>query len=139
MASTEQLDSVPNDHAAMGHVNEVRLLGVLAGTELRALPSGDELLTFRVTVRRPPPPARSRAGVSPTRRAPSVDAIECIAGTPAAVRAIRRCTVGEAIEITGRLQRRFWRSAAGPASTYQVEASAVRRLRGERSRQSSGS
>lgn len=124
------------------HLNDVHLIGVLASVEVRTLPSGDELLGFRVTVRRPPPVPRGRRAApvdAPVRRVPTVDAIECIAGTPAAARGVRRCEPGDIVEVSGRLQRRFWRSPAGPASTYQVEAASARRVPGARSRQRSTS
>src|ERR1700712_1590596 len=93
--------------------NTVILRGILAAEPLtRVMPSGDELCSFRVTVRRPPDAARGRTGV---------DSIDC-AATNAGVRKIAgRATPGEVLELTGRLQRRFWRGAAGVNSRYEVE------------------
>ena len=104
-------------------VNQVLLRGRLADVaEERALPSGDVLVAFRITVARPPQ-AHSKA---------RVDSIEC-AAVPARVRrSLARLAAGEDIEVEGRLERRFWRGAAGPASRYAVNALAVRRVRSGR-------
>jgi single-strand DNA-binding protein len=93
----------------------VFLRGALgAPAQLRELPSGDLLCSFRVTVARPP---GSRA---------KVDSIDC-AGTAKRVRQVlERARPGDELEVTGRLHRRFWRAASGPASRYEVEVRAVR-------------
>ena len=134
-------DRNPGTPAA--HVNDVHLVGVLSATQLRTLPSGDQLHTFRVTVRRPParrPSAASADATGPApRRSPSVDAIDCVAATAAARRSLAACTVGEPVEVAGRLQRRFWRSPTGPASAYQVEAVTIRRASAPRRRPTSAS
>jgi single-strand DNA-binding protein len=121
---------VPSDVGA-AHVNEVRLIGELAAIEPRTLPSGDELLTFRLTVRRPtagPGRASRFADDRPARRVATSDALACLAGTARVASSLQRCAVGDLVEAVGRLQRRFCRSAAGPASAYQVEVLALRRL-----------
>jgi single-strand DNA-binding protein len=129
MRSNDASASVP------AHVNDVHLLGVLAACELRALPSGDELLTFRLTVRRPAPSrARPARDGAPARRAATVDAIDCVASGARVAKLVQECPVGEVLEITGSMQRRFWRSPAGPASTYQVEAVSARRVRAAKKR-----
>jgi single-strand DNA-binding protein len=95
--------------------NQVVLRGRLAAPPLiRVLPSGDELCTFRVTVRRPP---ESRA---------AVDSIDCVTSRPRASRSVCAAEPGSTITLTGRLQRRFWRSPAGPASRYEVDVATVR-------------
>lgn len=101
-------------------VNQVLLRGRLAEVaEERALPSGDVLVAFRVTVARPP---RAQSSVR-------VDSIECTAVPVRVRRSLARMTPGEDIEVEGRLERRFWRGAAGPASRYTVNAQSVRRVR----------
>jgi single-strand DNA-binding protein len=96
-------------------VNQVVLRGRLAAPPLiRVLPSGDELSTFRVTVRRPP-----------DRRA-AVDSIDCVTSRARASRTVRAAEPGSTIAVTGRLQRRFWRTPSGPASRYEVDVVTVK-------------
>ena len=98
--------------------NRVYLRGRLAGdpTE-RELPSGDVLLAFSLTVPRPP------------GEKVRVDSLECVAVRPGLRRIVGRASSGDELEIEGRLQRRFWRGPAGPASRYAVAVDAVRRVR----------
>jgi single-strand DNA-binding protein len=103
------------------HRNEVVLVGRLsAPAEVRSLPSGDELVSWRVVVARP----RSPGG----RRGAAVDTLDCAAATAAAARAATRWLAGDVVELHGSLHRRFWQSPAGPASRYQVAVTRGRRL-----------
>ncbi|GAB2467631.1 single-stranded DNA-binding protein [Jatrophihabitans fulvus] len=94
--------------------NAVFLRGRLADeVQVRELPSGDLMATFRLTVDRP----RNDRG--------SVDSIECVS-TRARVRAtLSRVQVGAVVEVDGALRRRFWRGATGVASRYSVEVTAL--------------
>lgn len=95
--------------------NQVFLRGRLAAVPIaQTLPSGDELLRFRLTVRRP---STSRV---------RVDSLECVTTRVRPRRALARAIPGAELEVTGSLQRRFWRSPTGPASRYQVEVETVR-------------
>lgn len=98
------------------HSNEVRLVGRLSvEPEAVMLPSGDEIVTTRLVVQRPRPPA----GPPTPRR---VDTVTCTAWGPAQRRSLRVLDQGDTVEITGALRRRFWRSAAGPGqSTFEIE------------------
>ncbi|WP_116951122.1 single-stranded DNA-binding protein [Jiangella endophytica] len=98
------------------HSNEVRLIGRLSvEPEAVMLPSGDEIVTTRLVVQRPRPPA----GVPAPRR---VDTVTCTAWGPAQRRSLRVLDQGDTVEITGALRRRFWRSGAGPGqSTFEIE------------------
>ena len=88
---------------------------------LRTLPSGDELVSFRITVARPPG-ERVR-----------VDNIDCASTRSPVRRAAIRCHAGDMVELTGSLRRRFWRSPAGsPASRYEVEVITLSRERSPR-------
>jgi single-strand DNA-binding protein len=102
------------------YANTVFLRGVFAAEATsQILPSGDELCSFRVTVRRPPDAARAgRIGV---------DSIDCSATRASVTKVAARTTPGEIVELTGRLQRRFWRGPGGVASRYEVEVSSFKR------------
>ena len=91
--------------------NDVVLRGRMsAPAELRTLPSGDPLLTFRLIVRRPVVPARGQ----------SVDVLTCITYDRALQRRIAAWQPGDVVEVEGALQRRFWRTSSGTASVCEV-------------------
>lgn len=95
--------------------NQVFLRGRLADLPMvRELPSGDALMTFRLTVSRPPS-ERVR-----------VDSLECVTTRTRVQRSLGRAAPGDLIEVTGTLRRRFWRSPSGPASRYSVDVASVR-------------
>jgi single-strand DNA-binding protein len=99
-------------------VNEVRLRGRLAAAPVpRDLPSGDEVVVFRVVVDRPPAASSVR-----------VDTIDCAAFRADVRRSARRWAPGDVLEVRGRLRRRFFRSPAGPASRYEVEVESASRV-----------
>jgi single-strand DNA-binding protein len=105
--------------------NAVFLRGRLAADPLtRELPSGDEILTFRLTVDRPSDDAESRS---------RVDSIDCATVVPRARRSIERAQPGDVLEVSGALHRRFWRSSAGLGSRYEVIVSSARSARRRRS------
>ena len=102
--------------------NWVFLRGRLADDPVaRELPSGDVLTVFRLTVARPEGD-RGR-----------VDSLECSTVRGRARRSLERAQPGDQLEITGSLRRRFWRTAAGPASRYAVDVDTVKLLRAGRS------
>ena len=101
-------------------VNEVRLAGrISAGPVERVLPSGDVLWTFRLVVPRP----ADRA----TRQ--SVDALECAVWGGRVRRSVAGWDVGDVVEVSGAIRRRFFRTAGGPASRVEVEVAAGRLIR----------
>lgn len=103
---------------ARGAANVVRLRGRLAAApEARTLPSGDEVLTFRLIVDREP----SR-GSSVT-----VDTIDCTAWSAGTRRRVAAWEPGQPVLVEGALRRRFWRSAKGTRSRYDVEVRHARR------------
>jgi len=103
--------------------NEACLAGrPAAQAEERMLPSGTVLVTFRVIVGRPPAPRTALP------RAPTVDTIDCVAGTAPARRTVLGWLPGDVVEVTGSLRRRFWRAGAGAASRTEVEVTKARRL-----------
>lgn len=106
------------------HRNEVVLAGRLgAPAQSRVLPSGDELVTFRLIVSRPPQTRRERGS-----QAPSVDTIDCVAWRADVRRRVAGWEKDDTVEVTGSLRRRFWRGAQGPESRSEVEATRARRI-----------
>ncbi|MGY1594972.1 single-stranded DNA-binding protein [Geodermatophilus sp. SYSU D00965] len=99
--------------------NDVVLRGRLsAPAELRTLPSGDTLVTFRLVVRRPEPRARGQ----------SVDVLSCITYDRALQRRVAAWEPGDVVEIEGALQRRFWRTPNGTASVCEVNCRRGRKV-----------
>jgi single-strand DNA-binding protein len=118
--TTEKTPTRPDDDS----LNEVTLVGrVSAAPERRALPSGDELVTFRVVVARPPRGSSQKAGA---RR--SVDAIDIACWTKRVQRTAAGLGPDDTIRVEGALRRRFFAGGAGRASRYEVEATRVVRL-----------
>lgn len=110
--------------AAVEHRNEVAIVGRVTGApSVRTLPSGDDIVTWRVSVDRDP--ARVR-GESTSRRV--VDALDCVAWAAAARRSALACAENDVVEVVGSLRRRFWRTGSVPVSRCEVEAVRVRRL-----------
>jgi single-strand DNA-binding protein len=94
-------------------VNEVRLRGRWVGAQERELPSGDQVVVARLVV---------------PRVGGGVDTVDCAVWTPALRRRVLRLPDEAVVEVTGSLRRRFWRTAGGPASRYEVEVSGLRRV-----------
>jgi single-strand DNA-binding protein len=109
---------------AVDTVNEVHLVGrVAAEAASRVLPSGDTVTLLRLVVDRPPAARR-------TARAPTTDTLDCAIWTARVRQRAERLEPGHVVEIDGSLRRRFWRTAGGAASTYEVEVRTLRRLSG---------
>jgi single-strand DNA-binding protein len=105
--------------AAMDHRNEVFVTGRLSTyVDERVLPSGDEVVSWRLIVDRSVD--GERAGI---------DAIDCVAFATRLRRSAVKWQPGELIEVEGALRRRFWRTASGTASRFEVEVSRAVRLR----------
>lgn len=105
--------------------NSVALVGKVSATpEGRELPSGDELVTFRLVV---PRTGRRRGGAKAERT--TVDVIDVACWSARTRRGALRLEAGEVVRVQGALRRRFFRSGAGAASRYEVEAGSVRRVR----------
>jgi single-strand DNA-binding protein len=104
--------------------NEVVLGGRVSGEPIvRVLPSGDELVSWRLVV------GRDNHRASPTgRQLPTVDTIDCVAFKAGVRRTAARWAGGEVIEVRGELRRRFWRGAQGAASRCEVEVLEIRKI-----------
>lgn len=96
---------------------------VTAPPEQRELPSGDVLVTFRLSVpRRPTPLGRGSTQTS--------DWVDCVAAAARVRRTAATWSVGDEVEVEGVLRRRFLRGAGGPTgSRLEVEALQARRAR----------
>lgn len=100
--------------------NEVALVGRLSGdVEIRTVPSGDEVASWRLVVRRPA--GQSHPGAT-------VDTIDCESFTKGVLRRSQTWTAGLRMEVEGTLRRRFWQTPAGARSRYVVDVSAARKV-----------
>jgi single-strand DNA-binding protein len=96
---------------------------VSGATTVRVLPSGDEMVSWRLVV------GRDNGGLSPSgRQLPKVDTIDCVAFKAGVRRVAARWIGGEVIEVRGELRRRFWRGAQGAASRCEVQVLQIRRI-----------
>ena len=94
--------------------NKVTLIGrVSAAPESRVLPSGDEVVSFRLIV------ARSASALRRSKQ--RVDTFECSAWTAKVRRSVRGLEAGREVVVTGELRRRFSRGEAGAVSRVTVD------------------
>lgn len=92
------------------HRNEVVMVGRLAAAPVpRTLPSGDEVVSWRLVVERP-------AGSTP-----SSDTVNCSAFGGRVRSQALSWEPGEVIEVSGALHRRFWRGQGGLQNRYEVD------------------
>lgn len=104
------------DPAAVQHRNELLIVGrVTTEPQDRVLPSGDEITTWRLTVDRP-------------GEGTGFDVIDCTAWTARLRRSASAWNLGDVVEVSGAVRRRFWRTGAGPASRYDVEVVRAKRV-----------
>lgn len=110
--------------------NEVALSGRLsAAAQERVLPSGDALVTFRIVVPRLDATTHT-AGRTGERRPGQVDTIDVVCWSARTRRTALRLGAGAGIDVEGSLRRRFFGTAEGRQSRYEVEARTLRRARG---------
>jgi single-strand DNA-binding protein len=99
--------------------NSVLLVGrVTSEAEEIALPSGETLVRFRIVVPRDKPTTKA-----------TVDTIDCATFKAASQRKARALALGDIVEITGELRRRFWKAGAGVASRVEVEISSLKSVK----------
>ena len=97
--------------------NHVELSGrVSAEPETRILPSGDQIVSFRLIV--------PRDAAARKRSRQTVDTIECTAWTAALRRKVARLAPGATVHVTGQLRCRFSRGAVGVVSRVAVDLAA---------------
>jgi single-strand DNA-binding protein len=107
------------DQTMTEHRNEVVVSGRLsAAAVVKALPSGDEIVTWRLIVDRP------------TGERGKVDVVDCTAFGARVRRQALGWQVDEVIEVSGALRRRFWRGPAGLQSRYEVAVDNAARRNG---------
>lgn len=117
-----EIGAAADPTVGLATVNDVRLVGRISDApQTRALPSGDEIGTFRLIVDRLETTGGSKA---------RVDVIDCIAWSPRLRAQVALWAVGDVVEVRGALRRRFFRSAAGRTeSRTEVEVFSGRRRR----------
>ncbi|HWB66064.1 MAG TPA: single-stranded DNA-binding protein [Mycobacteriales bacterium] len=99
------------------HRNDVTLVGRLADAPApRSLPSGDELVSWRLIIERPAEATRG-----------GVDVIDCTAWKARLRRTALHWDAGDLVEVSGALRRRFWRGPGGLQSRCEIEAGTATR------------
>ncbi len=113
-----------NESDAEVVANDVRLVGRLTGeASVVELPSGDTLVTFRISVPRAP------GAVTGTQSTQRVDSIPCAAWSPRLRRSISTWRSGDLVEVSGAVRCRFYQAGGATRSRVEVEASAARIMR----------
>jgi single-strand DNA-binding protein len=108
--------------------NEVTLVGrVSALPEQRDLPSGDQLVTLRVVVDRPPQRAGPK-GAQKKGQKRTVDVIDVACWTKRTQRTAIALEADDGVRVEGALRRRFFAAGGGRASRYEVEAARLVRI-----------
>ena len=121
MTKTQVDDRVPDE----APVNDVRLVGRLTGVPaVLELPSGDVLVTFRISV-----PRHQPAGGRRGPRGQAVDSVPCTAWRPRLRRSIVTWRAGDVVEVSGQVRCRFFQAGGATGSRVEVEASSARIIR----------
>jgi single-strand DNA-binding protein len=103
--------------------NAVELRGRVCSVPVeRELPSGAVISTFRLSV------ARAKTAMT-TGSSQTVDWVDCTAWTGRTRRSVSSWAVGDQVEISGALRRRFYRSGDGSSTRLEVEVLSARRAR----------
>ncbi len=103
--------------------NTVELRGrVTSAPTERELPSGAVITTFRVSVPRARTPMT--AGSSQVS-----DWLDCVAWSARSRRSVGGWRVGDQVEVSGALRRRFYRAGEGSSTRLEVEVLGARRAR----------
>lgn len=110
---------------AVEAVNEVTLCGRLSSEPVsRQLPSGADIVTFRLVVARGPSPM-TRGSKQPS------DWVDCCVWGGRVKASAAAWAVGDHVEVSGALRRRFFRSAlaSGTGTRVEVEVTGGRVVR----------
>ncbi|CUR59486.1 Single-strand binding protein [metagenome] len=123
MEKTQTKDQAADEVAA----NDVRLVGRVTGEPVAVeLPSGDVLVTFRISVPREVP-----AGVPP-RRGQAVDSVPCTVWSPRLRRSVLGWRAGDLVQVGGAVRCRFFQAGGATRSRVEVEAASARIIRRSR-------
>lgn len=102
-------------------VNEVRIVGRLSrAVERRELPSGDEILSFRLVVDRPEAAFRGKQ---------RVDVLDCVVWGGRPMRSVLTWGAGDVVEVDGAIRRRFFKATTGTSSRVEIEVQKGRVIR----------
>jgi single-strand DNA-binding protein len=113
-----------------GVVNEVVLRGRVSGDpQVRELPSGAVLVSFRVVL------ARERTPMTASSKQPS-DWVECTAWGARVRKQASGWRDGDRVEVRGALRRRYFRAGSDARTSVEVEMLAGRLVRRARTPQS---
>jgi len=108
--------------------NDVRLVGRVTSVPVVVdLPSGDALVSFRISVPRSPGAGKAVAATSQR-----VDSIPCSAWSAALRRRIAGWRPGDTVEVTGAVCCRFYQAGGATRSRVEVVASSARIIRRSR-------
>ena len=103
--------------------NTVELRGRVTSAPIeRELPSGAVIVTFRVSVPRAKTPMTSGSSQSS-------DWVDCVAWSARSRRSVAAWEVGDQVEVSGALRRRFYRAGEGAGTRLEVEVLGARRGR----------
>ena len=106
-----------------GEDNAVTLRGRVTSAPIeRDLPSGAAITTFRMSM------VRARTPMT-TGSSQTSDWVDCTAWTGRARRSVGAWVVGDLVEVSGALRRRFFRTGEGSSTRLEVEVLAARRAR----------
>ncbi|WP_090971132.1 single-stranded DNA-binding protein [Nocardioides exalbidus] len=106
--------------------NDVRLVGRLSAAPAAVeLPSGDTLMTFRISIERGAAPRSTSAKGSAQR----VDSVPCTAWAPRLRRSVATWRPGDVVEVEGAVRCRFYQAGGATRSRVEVEASSGRIIR----------
>lgn len=127
MSADEEIGAMRSGGSAVLEVvaaeaaNEVLLRGrVSHQPELRELPSGDSVWTFRLVVDR----VKLRKGSRQT-----VDVVDCAVWSGRVRRSVEQWAAGDVVEVSGAIRRRFFRAGQATVSRVEVEVDRGRLIR----------
>jgi single-strand DNA-binding protein len=111
--------SEPDEAPLTVHDNRVSVTGRVSGAATaRTMPSGDELVSWRVVVDRTASRGRGRG----------FDVVDCVAWSARLRRAALGWQVGDVVALEGSLRRRFWRSGPVLQSRCEIEVRRAKRV-----------